>query len=97
MADPACLNNPLKQVDFSKEGITTIIWADRVRAGFQLDQANTFDEKGAPVHQFVSVEPACIFLACPGRSRRGSTCLWGVWHDAKYIADQSRSRSLSRL
>ena len=30
---------------------------------------------------------ASISSACRG-SRRGSTFIWGVWHDAKYIADQ---------
>jgi putative flavoprotein involved in K+ transport len=27
------------------------------------------------------------FVGLPWLSRRGSTFIWGVWHDAKYIAD----------
>ncbi len=50
---------------------------------------DSFDEKGAPRHQRgVSVEPDVYFLGLPWQSRRGSTFLWGVWHDAKHIADQ---------
>lgn len=26
--------------------------------------------------------------ASPWQSRRGSSFIWGVWHDAKYVADQ---------
>ncbi|MGH4767230.1 FAD-dependent oxidoreductase, partial [Klebsiella pneumoniae] len=33
-------------------------------------------------------EPGVYFLGLPWLSRRGSTFIWGVWHDAKYIADQ---------
>ena len=28
------------------------------------------------------------FLGLPWQSRRGSSFIWGVWHDAKYLADQ---------
>ena len=88
-ADPDSLTNPLGSVDFTKEGITTIIWATGFRQDFSWIKANAFDDKGAPIHQRgVSVEPDVYFLGLPWQSRRGSTFLWGVWHDAKYIADQ---------
>ncbi|SLN71993.1 putative oxidoreductase CzcO [Falsiruegeria litorea R37] len=88
-ADPDCLTNPLTSIDFAKEGITTIIWATGFRQDFSWIKANAFDDRGAPIHQRgVSVEPDIYFLGLPWQSRRGSTFLWGVWHDAKYIADQ---------
>ncbi len=88
-ADPESLTNPLASVDFAKEGISTIIWATGFRQDFSWIKADAFDEKGAPIHQRgVSVEPDVYFLGLPWQSRRGSTFLWGVWHDAKYIADQ---------
>ncbi|WP_170572474.1 flavin-containing monooxygenase [Ruegeria atlantica] len=88
-ADPDSLTNPLASVDFAKEGITTIIWATGFRQDFSWIKADAFDAKGAPIHQRgVSVEPDVYFLGLPWQSRRGSTFLWGVWHDAKYIADQ---------
>ncbi|WP_170375304.1 flavin-containing monooxygenase [Ruegeria atlantica] len=88
-ADPDSLTNPLTSVDFAKEGITTIIWATGFRQDFSWIKADAFDAKGAPIHQRgVSVEPDIYFLGLPWQSRRGSTFIWGVWHDAKYIADQ---------
>ncbi|WP_425080654.1 flavin-containing monooxygenase [Ruegeria arenilitoris] len=88
-SDPDSLTNPLTSVDFAKEGITTIIWATGFRQDFSWIKADAFDAKGAPIHQRgVSVEPDIYFLGLPWQSRRGSTFIWGVWHDAKYIADQ---------
>lgn len=87
--EPDCLSNPLASIDFEKEGITTIIWATGFRQDFSWMKFDAFNDKGAPVHQRgVSVEPDVYFLGLPWQSRRGSTFLWGVWHDAKFIADQ---------
>jgi len=36
----------------------------------------------------VSSEPGVYFLGLPWLSRRGSSFIWGVWHDARFIADQ---------
>ena len=41
----------------------------------------------APRGTVVSSEPGVYFLGLPWQSRRGSSFIWGVWHDAKYIAD----------
>ena len=88
-ADPDCLTNPIRSIEFAREGISTIIWATGFRQDFSWIKANAFDAKGAPIHQRgVSIEPDIYFLGLPWQSRRGSTFLWGVWHDAKYIADQ---------
>ena len=35
----------------------------------------------------MSSEPGVYFLGLPWLSRRGSSFIWGVWHDAKYLAD----------
>ena len=87
--DPDCLTNPIRKVDLAKEGITTIIWATGFRPDFDWMKFGGFDDKGAPIHQRgVSVEPDVYFLGLPWQSRRGSTFLWGVWHDAKHVADQ---------
>ena len=60
--------------------------------GFALDfswlHVDTFDANGFPRHQRgVSVEPGIYFLGLPWQSRRGSSFIWGVWHDAKHVAD----------
>ena len=29
-----------------------------------------------------------LFIGLPWLSRRGSSFIWGVWHDARHVADQ---------
>ena len=51
-------------------------------------QVDAFDENGKPDHRRgVSSEPGVYFLGLPWQSRRGSTFIWGVWHDARHVAD----------
>ena len=51
-------------------------------------QVDAFDEDGKPKHRRgVSSEPGVYFLGLPWLSRRGSSFIWGVWHDARYLAD----------
>jgi putative flavoprotein involved in K+ transport len=87
--EPDCVTHPLLKLDLAAAGVTSIIWA----TGFALDygwlQVDAFDESGKPKHQRgVSAEPGVYFLGLPWLSRRGSSFIWGVWHDAKYLADQ---------
>jgi putative flavoprotein involved in K+ transport len=87
--DPESLQHPLGALNLAKEGISTIIWATGFRQDFTWLKVDGFDERGAPIHQRgVSTEPDVYFLGLPWQSRRGSSFLWGVWHDAKYVADQ---------
>ena len=87
--DPHCVTNPILELNLSEAGITSIVWA----TGFALDyswlKVDAFDEAGKPKHQRgVSSEPGIYFLGLPWQSRRGSSFIWGVWHDAKFLADQ---------
>ena len=87
--DPASLSDPIGSLDLASEGITTIIWATGYKQDFSWLKVEAFDDRGAPIHQRgVSKEPGVYFLGLPWQSRRGSTFLWGVWHDAKFVADQ---------
>ncbi|MES0863399.1 NAD(P)/FAD-dependent oxidoreductase [Ruegeria sp. SCPT10] len=87
--DPDSLAIPLTGINLAEEGVTTIIWATGFRQDFKWLKEDAFDERGAPVHQRgVSKAPDVYFLGLPWQSRRGSSFLWGVWHDAKYVADQ---------
>ncbi len=89
LADPPCLTKPISKVDLEVERITTIIWATGYRRDYGWLKVDAFDAAGAPIHQRgVSSEPGVYFLGLPWQSRRGSTFLWGVWHDAKFVADQ---------
>lgn len=87
--DPDSLTNPLKGINLAEECVTTIIWATGFRQDFNWLKVDAFNERGAPIHtRGISVEPDVYFLGLPWQSRRGSSFLWGVWHDAKHIADQ---------
>jgi len=87
--DPDCLTNSIGEVDLAVEGITSIVWATGFRQDFSWMKVDAFDDRGAPIHQRgVSIAPDVYFLGLPWQSRRGSTFIWGVWHDAKYVADQ---------
>ena len=85
--DPECVTRPTLTLDLARAGIGTILWA----TGFALDyswlKVDAFDESGRPQHRRgVSSEPGVYFLGLPWLSRRGSSFIWGVWHDAKHVA-----------
>jgi len=85
---PACVTAPILSLGVGDAGITSIIWA----TGFELDygwlKVDAFDAAGKPRHRWgVSSEPGVYFLGLPWLSRRGSSFIWGVWHDARYVAD----------
>ena len=86
--DPECLTNPILQLNLAQAGITTIIWATGFERDYTWLNVNAFDGNGRPKHQRgVSTEPGIYFLGLPYQSRRGSSFIWGVWHDAKHVAD----------
>jgi putative flavoprotein involved in K+ transport len=87
--DADCIAKPILSLDLAEAGIGTIIWATGFVADYSWMQVDAFDESGKPRHQRgVSSEPGIYFLGLPWQSRRGSSFIWGVWHDAKYVADQ---------
>jgi putative flavoprotein involved in K+ transport len=87
--DPDCVANPVLELDLADAGVTSVVWATGYATDFGWLKVDAFDENGRPRHQRgVSGEPGVYFLGLPWLSRRGSSFIWGVWHDAKYIADQ---------
>lgn len=87
--DADCIANPIRELDLAEAGITTVIWATGFLSDYSWMKIDAFDERGRPIHQRgVSVEPGIYFLGLPWQSRRGSSFIWGVWHDAKHIAEQ---------
>jgi putative flavoprotein involved in K+ transport len=91
--DPACVSDPILELNLADDGITSIIWATGFTNDYSWLKANAFDERGRPNHRRgVSSEPGIYFLGLPWLSRRGSSFIWGVWHDAKYLADRISTR-----
>ncbi len=86
---PSCVTDPLEELDLDAAGVTSIIWATGFRTDFSWLQVDAFDANGAPrQRRGVSSEPGVYFLGLPWLSRRGSSFIWGVWHDARYLADE---------
>ncbi|MFT8368271.1 MAG: NAD(P)/FAD-dependent oxidoreductase [Acetobacter papayae] len=88
LPDPDCMTNPLLELDLKKAGIGTVIWATGFGVDYGWLKVEALDDAGHPRHQRgVSSEPGVYFLGLPWQTRRGSSFIWGVWHDAKYVAD----------
>ncbi|MGO2655592.1 MAG: flavin-containing monooxygenase [Pseudoclavibacter sp.] len=86
---PACAVTPITELDLAAAGVTAIVWATGFRLDYSWLHVDAFDQQGQPVQQRgVSNEPGIYFLGLPWQSSRGSSFIWGVWHDAKYVADQ---------
>ncbi|MDQ2634099.1 MAG: NAD(P)/FAD-dependent oxidoreductase [Pseudomonadota bacterium] len=86
--DPDCVTNPVLELDLAEAGVTSIIWATGFSTDYSWLKVDVLDDRGKPKHQRgVSTEPGIYFLGLPWQSRRGSTFIWGVWHDAKHVAD----------
>lgn len=88
LPDAECLINPLTELDVAAAGITSIVWATGFKFDFSWLQVDAFDEQGLPFHKRgISAERGIYFLGLPNLVNRASSFIYGVWHDAKYIAD----------
>lgn len=88
LPDPDCMTNPIRELDLAAAGIRCIIWATGYAIDFSWLPAAALDERGKPRHQRgVSSEPGVYFVGLPWLSCRGSSFIWGVWRDARHIAD----------
>ncbi len=87
---PDCVANPVLELDLHEAGITSIIWATGYSADYSWLRLDAFGDKGRPRHLrgVSTTEPGLYFLGLPWQSRRGSSFIWGVWHDAKFVADR---------
>lgn len=90
---PECVTHPLRELNLSAAGITTVIWATGYALDFGWVHADAFDAQGRPAHERgVSKVPGLYFVGLAWLSRRGSPFIWGVWHDAKHIAEHIAAR-----
>lgn len=91
--DPDCVRNPLLQLDLAEAGITSIVWATGFTQDFSWLQLDAFDDMGRPQHdRGISNVPGLYFLGLPWLSRRASPFIWGVWHDADFLAGHIAAR-----
>jgi putative flavoprotein involved in K+ transport len=86
-SDPACVAQPLRQLDLAAADICSIIWATGYRQDFGWLQVDALDADGRPRHQNgIAAEPGIYFLGLPWLTMRGSSFIWGVWEDAAMLA-----------
>ncbi|MGW0904719.1 flavin-containing monooxygenase [Streptomyces sp. NPDC002853] len=91
--DPASVTDPRLELDLAAAGVTSIVWATGFATDYGWLDVDAFDENGRPEQRRgVSGEPGVYFLGLPWLSRRGSSFIWGVWHDARYVADHIATR-----
>ncbi|HET7902152.1 MAG TPA: NAD(P)/FAD-dependent oxidoreductase [Candidatus Nanopelagicales bacterium] len=85
---PACVKDPVLALDLDAAGVGSIIWATGFASDYSWLHVDVLDDHGRPAQRRgVSTEPGVYFVGLPWLSRRGSTFIWGVWHDASYVAD----------
>lgn len=91
--DPDCMTNPTRMLNLEAAGISTIIWATGFTQDFGWLKVDAFDQNGKPDHKKgVSKASGIYFLGLPWLSMRGSSFIWGVWEDAKYLSQDIASR-----
>jgi len=94
--EPRCVNDPILQLNLGDAGVTSIVWATGYALDFGWLRVDAFDEKGRPNHERgVATVPGLYFLGLPWLSRRASPFIWGVWHDAEYLAGHIAARRFS--
>ena len=87
-SDPECITNPILELNLNKTNIGSIVWATGFTQDFSWLKVDTFYTSGNPRHiRGVSAENGIYFIGLPWLSMRGSSFIWGVWQDAKYIAE----------
>ncbi|MBN9794582.1 FAD-dependent oxidoreductase [Pseudonocardia sp. TMWB2A] len=85
---PDCVTDPVTELDLARAGIASIVWATGYSSDYGWLPAGALDDDGRPRHsRGISTEPGIYFLGLPWQSRRGSSFIWGVWHDAAHVAD----------
>ena len=91
-----CVRRPVLELNMKEADITSIVWATGFALDFNWVKIDAFDDKGRPQHERgVSVVPGLYFIGLPWLSRRASSFIWGVWHDAKYVAEHIAIKSRS--
>lgn len=85
---PEGLQTPVLALDLGAAEVGTILWATGYGADYRWLPAGATDAQGRPRHaRGVGAEPGIYFLGLPWQTRWGSSFIWGVWYDARYVCD----------
>jgi putative flavoprotein involved in K+ transport len=85
------MTSPILSLDLAAAGVSSVVWATGYALDFGWLKFDVLDARGRPIHdKGVSSVPGLYFLGLAWLSRRASPFIWGVWHDAKYLAEKIR-------
>ena len=87
---PACQYeiDPIRILDLAEANVNSIVWATGFARDYRWIELDVFDENGCPVHKRgISAERGIYFLGLPFQSRRSSSFIFGVSHDARFLAE----------
>lgn len=92
--DPEAISvESVRELDLEAVNVHTVIWATGFQFDFEWVEPATFDEYGYPVHdRGVTDTPGLYFLGLPWLHTAGSSLLFGVGGDAKYVVDHILNR-----
>ncbi len=94
--EPACVTEPLRQLDLRAANIRSVIWATGYGVDFGWIDALVFDQSGEPIHhRGITDVPGLYFLGLQWLSKMNSSFLSGVGEDAAVLADHLSDRELS--
>jgi putative flavoprotein involved in K+ transport len=85
--------DPIRVLDLTRSLIKSIVWATGFTRDYRWIDVDVFDENGYPIHQRgISIERGIYFLGLPFQSRRSSSFIFGVSHDARYLAEHMETK-----
>ena len=84
---PPALEDTPRELSFSQNGISSVIWAIGYKFDFGWNELDVFDPSGAPMHtRGVTSEPGFYFLGLQYLHKLKSAFFWGSGEDAEFIA-----------
>ena len=92
LADPACVIQPTRQVDYRASGVSAVIWATGYTFDFSWIELPVLNLGGQPQHdRGIAPIPGLYFLGLPWLSKMNSSFLNGVGEDAARLAEHIRN------
>jgi len=97
LPDPPDVLDPIRELPLHNAGVRSIVWATGYTLDFGWLKVPVFDERGAPVHRRgVTAVPGLYFLGLAWLSKRTSSFIGGVGHDAAWLAEDIAARFQNR-
>jgi len=88
LPDPLCVMDPLRQLDWRRAGLGSVIWATGYTSDYSWIDLPVLNERGEPTHRGgVADVPGIYFLGLPWLSKMNSSFLSGVGDDAAKLAE----------